>query len=187
MSTADHSDGTRVLVCYASSEGQTATIADRMRAVLEREGDAVDRVDLAAVPADLDVGSYDGVVVGASIHRGSHQRNATAFVRSHRETLNRLPSAFFSVSLTAAHDAPEDRRPATDLLEAFLAETGWNPDTTLSVAGALKYSEYGLLTRFVMRHIAGKTGRDTDTSRDYEYTDWDDVEAFTLEFATRVA
>ena len=35
---------------------------------------------------------------------------------------------------------------------------------------------------FVMRRIVSKEGGDTDTSRDYEYTDWAAVDAFAREF-----
>jgi menaquinone-dependent protoporphyrinogen oxidase len=174
----------QVLCCYGTSEGQTASIAERMGDVIDGEGHGVTLVHLSHPPDGLDPGAYDGVIVGASIHGGSHQRYVTRFVRDHVETLNRRPSAFFSVSLTAAHEDSEARAPATDLLEDFLDETGWNPDGTLTVAGALKYSEYGLLKRFVMRRIAGRASGDTDTSRDYEYTDWDDVDAFAREFTT---
>jgi menaquinone-dependent protoporphyrinogen oxidase len=38
----------------------------------------------------------------------------------------------------------------------------------------------------MMRRIVAKAGGDTDTSRDYEYTDWADVRTFAEEFA-RVA
>jgi menaquinone-dependent protoporphyrinogen oxidase len=41
-------------------------------------------------------------LVGASIHIGRHQREAAAFVEGHAARLNGNPSAFFSVSLSAA-------------------------------------------------------------------------------------
>lgn len=174
----------RVLICYGTSEGQTETIAERMGDVVGSEGHEVTLTHLNHPPDGLDPGAYDGIVVGASIHASSHQRYVGSFVRDHLETLNRLPSAFLSVSLTAAHDDPDERAPATELLEEFLDETGWNPDGTLSVAGALEYSEYGPFKRFIMRRIAGRASGDTDTARDYEYTDWNDVEAFAREFTT---
>jgi menaquinone-dependent protoporphyrinogen oxidase len=37
-----------------------------------------------------------------------------------------------------------------------------------------------------MKRIATMAGRDTDTSRDYEYTDWDEVARFAEEFADQV-
>lgn len=176
----------RILVAYGTSEGQTATIAERLGDALADEDHDATLVHAKHPPADLEPSDYDGVIVGASIHMGTHQRYVVEFVREHLEALNRLPSAFFSVSLTAAHAEPADREPARELLEAFLEETGWEPDRTLLVAGALTYSEYGLLKRVVMRRIAGKSGGDTNTSRDYEYTDWDEVEAFALEFSSLV-
>jgi menaquinone-dependent protoporphyrinogen oxidase len=60
----------------------------------------------------------------------------------------------------------------------FLEETGWRPVETKMVAGALPYSRYNWLKRWMMKRIVRKAGGDTDTARDYEYTDWDDVRAF---------
>ena len=171
-----------VLVVYGTSEGQTATIAERIGDVLEDAGHDVTLVHAKHPPSDLEPEAFDGVVVGASIHAGGHQRYVRTFVTEHLETLNRTPSAFFSVSLSAASVDPDTREEARGLLKAFLEETEWNPDLRLSVAGALKYSEYGLVKRFVMKRIGGKERGDTDTSRDYEYTDWETVEAFSLEF-----
>lgn len=65
-------------------------------------------------------------------------------------------------------------------------ETGWRPDEVAAFAGALKYSEYGPLTRVVMKRVARRYGGDTDTSRDYEYTDWDEVAAFAARVAERL-
>jgi menaquinone-dependent protoporphyrinogen oxidase len=45
-------------------------------------------------------------------------------------------------------------------------------------AGALSYSQYKPLKRLVVRALAAVAGHDTDTSRDYEYTDWQAVERF---------
>ncbi len=61
----------RVLLCYGTSEGQTATIAGRTGDVIDAEGHEVAMVHLKHPPADLDPGEYDAVVVGASIHAGT--------------------------------------------------------------------------------------------------------------------
>ena len=37
--------------------------------------------------------------------------------------------------------------------------------------------------KLVMKRIAKKEGADTDTSRDYEYTDWDAVAEFAKDFS----
>ena len=170
---------TDVLVCYGTTEGQTAAVADRIASVLREEGHEVDVADLPtdAVPPD-----YDGVIVGASVHVGKHQQRVQEFVSGHRDELNAIPTGFFSVSLSAASDDPEARDQASSLVDEFLDETEWSPDLTTTVAGALRYSQYGRIKRILMKFIAGRNAGDTDTSRDYEYTDWGAVEAFAREF-----
>jgi menaquinone-dependent protoporphyrinogen oxidase len=49
-------------------------------------------------------------------------------------------------------------------------------------AGALKYTRYSWLKRMLMKHIAEKEGGDVDTSRDFEYTDWEQVTRFAERF-----
>ncbi len=177
----------RVAVVYGTTEGQTAAIAERVAGVLSDAGHDPVLLHAAHLPAEFSPDGYDGWVVGASVHYGRHQRYVARFVRDHVATLDRVPSAFFSVSLTAATGTPEADATARELLDGFLTETGWTPDLTAVFPGALKYSEYGLLTRFVMRRIARKHGGGTDASRDYEYTEWDAVERFAAEFAGLLA
>lgn len=174
----------RVLVLYGSSEGQTATIAERIGDVLDAAGHETTLLHANHLPPEFALANYDAVVVGASIHVGRHQSYVTEFVRANADELNELPSAFFSVSLTAAEGTEESEATVATLIEEFLAATEWEPELSLAVAGALTYSKYGFLKRLVMKRIARKSGGETDTSRDYEYTDWDEVEAFAAEFAT---
>ena len=55
-----------------------------------------------------------------------------------------------------------------------------------NLTGALRYTHYGWLTRMLMRRIVAKAGGDTDTSRDYDYTDWTDLAQFGRTFAEGV-
>ncbi|MEO8257290.1 MAG: flavodoxin domain-containing protein [Acidobacteriota bacterium] len=64
------------------------------------------------------------------------------------------------------------------MIDVFVEETAWRPARVLPVAGALAYSRYNFLIRFVMKRIARKAGAPTDTSRDYEFTDWSVLDAF---------
>jgi menaquinone-dependent protoporphyrinogen oxidase len=71
-------------------------------------------------------------------------------------------------------------------LEAFFAETGWHPKRAKPIAGALLYTKYNLLMRFIMKCIAKESGGDTDTSKDFEYTDWAALDRFVYEFAAEI-
>jgi len=173
---------TRSLILYATTEGQTARIAERMAQTLRGKGHSVDVLPADATPANLDPAAYDGVIIGASIHYGRHPGYLRALVRGHREALAARPSAFFSVSLSAGGPGarPESAR---RYLEKFLRRTGWRPAQTTSIAGALQFSKYGKVKTLLMRMIVGFAGGDTDPSQDYEYTDWDAVERFAESFA----
>jgi menaquinone-dependent protoporphyrinogen oxidase len=65
----------------------------------------------------------------------------------------------------------------------FLADASWKPRWTATFSGALRYTRYGLVTRWVMKMISRATGGPTDTSRDYDFTDWDAVERFGAQLA----
>jgi menaquinone-dependent protoporphyrinogen oxidase len=54
------------------------------------------------------------------------------------------------------------------------------------VAGALRYTKYNFFVRWMMKRIVAAAGGDTDTSRDYEYTDWQDLRAFADRFSAVV-
>ena len=173
-----------VLLVYASTHGHTAKIAGRIAEVLPGQGVDVDLRE--AANADVAPAAYDGVLVGGSLHEGHHQREVVEWVKAHRRKLEGRPSAFISVSLTAADDTAESREATQRCIDDFLEATGWTPERTIAVAGALQYREYDVFTRVLMRLMMRRGGHPTDTSHDYDYTDWEAIERFAAEFATTV-
>lgn len=171
----------RILVIYGTTEGQTAKIARRLGDALREEGASADVQNAEA--AWLDPHPYDAVIVAASIHVGGYQRAVRRWVRAHADVLNEKPSAFVSVCLAVLQSETEVQQELSAIVDRFLKKTGWRPSTIRHVAGALAYSQYNWLKRLAMVRIVRTAGGDTDTSRDYEYTDWADVRAFAGAFA----
>jgi menaquinone-dependent protoporphyrinogen oxidase len=172
-----------VLILFASRHGHTERIAARIAQNLcARSVPAhVQRVgDEAPAPA-----GFAGVVIAGSVHAGSHQRELREYVALHRDELNRMTSAFISVSLTAADDTDEARATTGRLISDFIDATGWRPGLSLAVAGALQFEEYDFATRLVMRVIAKQHG--ADTRHDQVFTDWEAVDAFAADLAEHVA
>ena len=185
----------RVLVAYATREGQTRKIAERVAATLRARAVDVDVVDVRAPPPSLDLACYAHVVLAASLHIGKHEREMVDFVRTHRAALDAASTSLLSVSMSeAGAEDPsrtlEQRKQAManvkQTIDRFLEETGLHPGRVMPVAGALKYLEYGWLVRFVMKRISDAEGGPTDTSRDYEMTDWVSLERFAEEVAASV-
>ena len=170
---------TRILIVYGSSEGQTAEIAEAMAGIVREHGhEAVPMAVKEAAGEDL--ADYDGVLVGASVHIGKHDKHVVKFVQRNLAGLERLPSAFFSVSLAAHGDTEEAHR----YVDEFTQQTGWDPAKVAIFSGALRYTKYGFVKRRMMKKIAEEKPGSlaTDTSRDHIYTEWDEVGRYAEEF-----
>jgi menaquinone-dependent protoporphyrinogen oxidase len=176
-----------ILIVYGTRHGQTAAIASRIRELLSADGFSVTLADVAHLPRVVDLARFDAVLVGASVIAGKHQRAVQHFVIRYLATLEAVPSAFFSVSGSAASPDPRSQAEARRLMADFLARTGWHPDLKTTVAGAMAYTKYSPLTRWVVKQIARRAGGPTDTTRDHEFTDWDSVEKFAHSFGRLVA
>ena len=62
-----------------------------------------------------------------------------------------------------------------------------SPLTSSPDSAPCAYTRYNWFIRRVMKRIAAKAGGDTDTTRDHEYTDWQDLRRFTEQFGLLVA
>jgi menaquinone-dependent protoporphyrinogen oxidase len=177
-----------VLVAFATHDGQTRKVAERIATVLRVRHHAVELLDLGHPPPEtLDLSQFQAVLLGSPIRAQGYLRPVVRFVQSHRTELERLPTLFFSVGLAVLSRTGDGRAQTMRIVERLVAETGWHPQRVELVAGALPYTRYNFLVRFVMRRISRKEGGDTDTSRDYEYTDWAAVDRFAAEFVDEVA
>ena len=88
------------------------------------EGAGAEVVEVGEEAAEV-VRRSDAVVVAGSVHRGSHQQELTDFVARRARVLRDMPSAFVSVSLTAAEDDEELRAEARRMIDEFVEDTGW--------------------------------------------------------------
>lgn len=173
---------TKILITYGTTEGQTAQIADHLAGVIRGRGLEAETVNLKQ-SAGVSLAGYDAVIIGGSVHMGKHQEEVVDFVRKSRADLERVPSAFFSVSLAASGDLAN----AEAYVENFTQQAGWRPTKVGLFSGALLYRQYGFVKRYMMKRIVrDKPGMSTDTSRDYVYTDWDQVKRFAEDFVQRL-
>jgi len=174
-----------ILVVYGTTEGQTRKIARFIENILTSGGNKVTIADACDEPPSPK--DYDAVLIGASIHMHNYQSSVKHYITRHITELNKMPGAFFSVCLAVASDLEDEHKEAQKITNDFLEQTGWKPLMTTQIAGALKYTQYDFFKRLIMKMISKKEGRTTDTSKDYEYTDWDAVKKFVNEFTDKIA
>lgn len=174
-----------ILIAYGTTDGHTAKIAAFMGSVLRSTGAQVDIVRVGVDGADPYPERYDAVVVAGSLQAGGYQRALKGWVRRHADALSRVPTAMISVGLGCLQKDPEVWADLDQSVNRFIKETGWQPSVVKIVAGALLYTRYGWLRRWIMRRITRKAGVETDPTRDYIYTDWDDLRLFSEGFLRR--
>ena len=184
-----------ILILYATREGQTRRIAEHLAAAARTRGVAADVINAAEIPAGFSLDSYSAVAMAASVHMQKHEPEVAKFVKEHRPALESMPAVFLSVSLSEAgaedpNATPERRAQsaadAEKMIQTFLDETGWHPRHIRAIAGALAYSKYNFVVRFIMKRIARQAGAPTDASRDYEFTDWEALDRLVDELVREI-
>ena len=165
-----------ILITYATTDGHTRRICERLKQVMESLGRVV-TVTLLAEAGGLDLRNFDRVVIGASIRYGHHQPIVAEFIARHQALLESRPSAFFSVNIVARK--PNKNTPETNpYCRKFLKSIRWQPRLTGVFAGKLDYPRYGFVDRQMIRLIMLITQGPTDPKAVVEFTDWAKVEAF---------
>lgn len=177
----------KILVLYGTTEGQTRRIARFIVDRLIAAGHEASLVDAAEAAAELNPRTFSAAVIAASLHTGHYQSAVVDFVRRHHDALNPMPTAFVSVSLSAASHDADDLDGLARCVANFERHTGWTPREIHHAAGAFRFTQYDFLKRWALKYIAYRKGQPTNTSRDYELTDWDALGAFVEVFAAKRA
>lgn len=162
----------RILICYATVEGQTRKIARFCADQLVSRGHSVEV--LSAADADgVTMALFDAAILAGSVHMGKLQEALGDMAREHASELNRMPTLLLQVSLAAAGDDHKERLELGDIAVRFCNDAGWTPGDIVHVAGAFRFTQYDFLKSWAMRWIASQKGEDVDPHSDTEYTDWE--------------
>ena len=170
-----------VLILYATKYGQAELIARRIAAAsCEWNVGATVQDVRSASAADLLQGR--SVILVASVHYGRHPRSITRFVKENAARLAERHTAFISVSGDAVDPATRPR--AEEYARDFYRTTGWTPAVSLIIGGAVRFTKYNWLLRYMTKRAFAAKGIQLDPRRDYDYTDWEAVKRFAKAFLT---
>ena len=170
-----------ILVLYATVEGHTRKVAKTLASDLEALGEEVFLTNVTD-PGYCDPGTFDAAILCAPIHIGRYPSEFVQYIQNWKSSLQTVPNALVTVSLSINSDHEEEREEAEAYPEKLAKKTGWTADLYHNAAGALKYVEYDFFKRWIMRRIADDEGGPVDTSKDHEMTDWDELKKFAKEF-----
>ncbi len=100
----------KTALIYATTDGHTLKICNKLQEVLSDHGQQVDLFNIEDFDGDLT--PYDRVVLGASIRYGVHDKKIIELINTRQAELESKRTAFFSVNLVARK--PEKSSPETN-------------------------------------------------------------------------
>ena len=170
-----------ILIVFATRYGHTAKIVQKLVNALNLLGHETIVVRAGREdPPKPDAFERDisCVILGGPLYMGRFPGVLSDFIEPYRNVLESLPSAFFSVSLAAVHKNAKKKNPEHEIMQQFFDKNHWEPCCKADFAGALLYTHYGPVVRFITRWISKSAGGDTNIHRDYIYTDWNEIPVF---------
>lgn len=172
----------KILIIYATTDGHTKYIAERMAKIITDEGNETvifNIEELAKFDPEPILVDCQKIVIGGSIRYGHHHKLITKLINAYQPIIDSKINAFFSVNVVARK--PEKATPFTNpYLQKFLSKTSWKPKMLAVFAGRLEYPNYTTIDRAMIRLIMWMTNGPTARDTVIEYTKWEDVEKFAL-------
>jgi len=159
-----------VLVAYASKYGSTGGVADAIGKELCAKGM---NADVVLIKNAVDIGSYQGVVVGSPVYMGKWMSEAADFVKENRDILRRVPVAYFLVCMTLSQPTDKKRAEALSYMDPILKDVPEiKPVGIGTFAGALHYGNLSWLNKKILKSKGTPEG---------DFRDWNAIRSWARE------
>ena len=161
----------RNIFIYSTSNGQSLKICNAINKNKESLIIDIDKIKT------VELNKFDQIIIGASVKYGDHNKKIYDFIKNNKILLETKKTGFFSVNATARKS--EKNKPETNpYVIKFLKKTNWTPDNIGVFAGKIDFPNYNFLEKYIIKVIMWLTNGPTDTSKTFEFTDWEDVKKF---------
>lgn len=167
----------KALIVFGSRYGSSTEIAEEIGKTMENEGANVDLVNLRKNKVD-NIVNYDLIIVGSGIKMGKWTKEPLKFLNKNKSTLQDKKVALF-VSCGAPLSGKKKMDEAMKLyLEKVANENLSGEPVSMGLFGGVfdPDANNGLMYKMAMKMAKkGFEEKGVDTSKRYDYRDWDEI------------
>lgn len=183
----------KVLIAYGTRYGSTEEVSQEIAKMLENKGMEVQLLDLKKTKSKKwpSIEPFDGILVGSSIKIMKWMKEPQAFLKKHKEELQKKEKVLgiFISSGTAA--VPEKREYArTEWIEKVLNKMGVEADIYDAFGGVFDFSESSRMggmekrmLKMAAKDMSKDLGIELDKNSKNDLRDWEQIRSFTEKFA----
>jgi menaquinone-dependent protoporphyrinogen oxidase len=141
--------GKKVLVAYASKYGSTGGVADAIGKELCGKDVAA---DVVLIKNADNISSYQGVIIGSAIYMGKWMSEAVDFVKKNKDSLCKVPVAYFLVCMTLSQPTEKNRAKVLSYMDPILkAVPEIKPVGIGTFAGAMDYNNLSWINKKILK------------------------------------
>ncbi|WP_048190993.1 flavodoxin domain-containing protein [Methanobacterium sp. SMA-27] len=176
----------KALIIYGTRYGTATGIAEEISKVLKEENVDVD-LENAREKKELDVTSYDLVVVGSGIKMGKWTKATMNFLKKNKDALSKRKVALF-VTCGAANEEKTIAEGQEKYLDNIAKENLINEPIATGLFGSVydPNAKQGLIFKLVNRSIKKELEKQgKDPNKKHDYRNWDEIRAWTRNLTTK--
>ncbi len=170
-------NGHKVLVAYEIGSGSTEEVADFIGNILFQDGNIV---EIKNIRDEIDLTSYDSIIIGSTIRYDNWMSNARKFVKNNQEILSKIPVAFFFTCLVLSRKTDKTIRKAkgySDKLYDIAPRV--KPISVGGFAGVLDYSKISLVPRLILKlYLVILRVKEDVRVKEGDYRDWNAINSW---------
>jgi len=167
----------KVLVAYEIGSGSTEEVADFIGNILSQDGKIV---EIKNIRDEIDLTSYDSIIIGSTIRYDNWMSNARKFVKNNQEILSKIPVAFFFTCLVLSRKTDKTIRKAKGYFDKLYdIAPRVKPISVGGFAGVLDYSKISLVPRLILKlYLVILRVKEKIRVKEGDYRDWDAINSW---------
>lgn len=166
-----------VLFLYTTVDGQTKKVADALQKELEAANIVYQLENLENYSLTDVHWQNQLVILMGAVHTGGFDPKLIAASQDEAFILHSNQTHFVALNLIA-RNKEKTKIENNVYVREFLSATDWQPAHTEIIAGALNYTKYTKEKQDSILRVMAITKGPTDITKDYEFTDWQQVNEY---------